>query len=311
MNLISFTKQFPNEESCRQHLKEQREKQGIVCSKCGCVHHYWKKNRNEWQCKKCGHRTTLTSGTVMHGTKLPIMYWYIAMHLLTSTKKSFSALEMQRQLGHNRYQPIWELIHKLRNVMGQRDAEYQLCGSIELDEGFFSTQRDETEKDKPLKAGRGSQKKAKVLVMAESTPVEGSKMNIKKQVGYIKMVVIPNLKASTIDVEVVDNIKKESSLITDASSSYVHFKNLVNEHVSQVIEPKEVGKVLPWVHIVISNAKRLLLDIYHDVKSEFLQSYLNEFCYKFNRRNINCFERLMVACVSYQTEFKHISYRNS
>lgn len=309
MNLISFTKQFPNEESCKQHLKEQREKQGIVCSKCGCTHHYWKKNRNEWQCKKCGHRTTLTSGTVMHGTKLPIMYWYIAMHLLTSTKKSFSALEMQRQLGHNRYQPIWELMHKLRNVMGQRDAEYQLCGSIELDEGFFSTQRDETEKYKPLKAGRGSQKKAKVLVMAESTPVEGSKMNIKKQVGHIKMIVIPNLKASTIDVEVIDNIKKESSLITDASSSYVHFKNLVNEHTSQVIEPKEVGKVLPWVHIVISNAKRLLLDIYHDVKSEFLQSYLNEFCYKFNRRNINCFERLMFACVGYQTEFKHISYR--
>ncbi|MFK1776192.1 IS1595 family transposase [Bacteroides fragilis] len=311
MNLISFTKQFPNEESCRQHLKEQREKQGIVCSKCGCVHHYWKKNRNEWQCKKCGHRTTLTSGTVMHGTKLPIMYWYIAMHLLTSTKKSFSALEMQRQLGHNRYQPIWELMHKLRNVMGQRDDEYQLCGSIELDEGFFSTQRDETEKDKPLKAGRGSQKKAKVLVMAESTLVEGSKMNIKKQVGYIKMVVIPNLKASTIDVEVVDNIEKESSLITDASSSYVHFKNLVNEHTSQVIAPKEVGKVLPWVHIVISNAKRLLLDIYHDVKTEFLQSYLNEFCYKFNRRNINCFERLMFTALCYQTEFKHISYRNS
>lgn len=160
-----------------------------------------------------------------------------------------------------------------------------------------------------MKAGRGSQKKAKVLVMAESTPVEGSKMNIKKQVGHIKMVVIPNLKASTIDVEVIDNIKKESSLITDASSSYVHFKNLVGEHTSQVIAPKEVGKVLPWVHIVISNAKRLLLDIYHDVKSEFLQSYLNEFCYKFNRRNINCFERLMFACVSYQTEFKHIPYR--
>lgn len=309
MNLISFTKMFPTEESCRQHLKEQREKQGIVCSKCGCVHHYWKKNRNEWQCKKCGHRTTLTSGTVMHGTKLPIMYWYIAMHLLTSTKKSFSALEMQRQLGHNRYQPIWELMHKLRNVMGQRDAEYQLCDSIELDEGFFTTQRDETEKGKPLKAGRGSQRKAKVLVMAESTPVECSKMNIKKQVGHIKMIVIPNLKSSTIDVEVIDNIKKESSLTTDASTSYVHFKDLVEEHTSQVIAPKEVGNVLPWVHIVISNAKRLLLDIYHDVKSEFLQSYLNEFCYKFNRRNMNCFERLMFACVSYQTEFKHIPYR--
>ncbi|MEE1546235.1 MAG: IS1595 family transposase [Prevotella pectinovora] len=311
MNLISFTKSFPNEESCRQHLKQQREKQGVVCSKCGCIHHYWKKNRNEWQCKKCGHRTTLTSGTVMHGTKLPIMYWYIAMHLLTSTKKSFSALELQRQLGHNRYQPIWELMHKLRNVMGQRDAEYQLCGAIELDEGFFTTQVDESEKDKPLKRGRGSQKKAKVLVMAESTPVEDSKKKVKKQVGHIKMVVIPNLKASTIDVEVTENIKKESSLTTDASSSYVNFNDLVDEHTPQVIEPKDIGKVLPWVHIVISNAKRLLLDIYHDVKTEFLQSYLNEFCYKFNRRNMNCFERLMVACVNYKTEFKHIPYRNS
>ena len=64
--------------------------------------------------------------------------------------------------------------------MGQRDAEYQLCGAIELDEGFFTTQVDESEKDKPLKRGRGSQKKAKVLVMAESTPVEDSKKKVKK-----------------------------------------------------------------------------------------------------------------------------------
>jgi len=118
MNLLEFTKKFPSEESCRAYLKRKREEQGIVCSKCGCVHHYYKKNRNEWACKKCGHRTTLTSGTVMHGTKLPIMYWFIAIHLLTSTKKSFSASEIQRQLGHKRYQPIWELLHKLRSVMG-------------------------------------------------------------------------------------------------------------------------------------------------------------------------------------------------
>ena len=123
MNILEFTKRFPDEESCRTHFKLMREQKGIVCPKCGCVHHYWKKNRNEWECKNCGHRTTLTSGTIMHGSKLPMLYWFIAIHLLTATKKTFSAAELQRQLGHKRYQPIWELMHKLRSVMGRRDSE--------------------------------------------------------------------------------------------------------------------------------------------------------------------------------------------
>lgn len=93
-----------------------------------------------YECKKCSFRTTLRSGTVMHGSKLPFRYWFIAMHLLTSTKKSFSAREIQRQLSHKRYQPIWGMLHKLRQAMGKRDELYQLGGSIELDEGFFSTE---------------------------------------------------------------------------------------------------------------------------------------------------------------------------
>jgi hypothetical protein len=65
------------------------------------------------------------------------------------------------------------MLHKLRQVMGMRDARYQLAETVELDEGFFSTEMEENEKDKPLKRGRGSQKKSKVLVMTESVPVEG------------------------------------------------------------------------------------------------------------------------------------------
>ena len=94
------------------------------------------------------------------------------MHLLTATKKSFSAKEIQRQLGHKRYHPIWHMVHKLRQSMGKRDDEYILAGRIELDEGYFSTEVPTEEKDKPLKRGRGSQKKSKVLVMAESEMVE-------------------------------------------------------------------------------------------------------------------------------------------
>ena len=306
MNILEFTKRFKDEESCRAYFKSYREQKGIVCPKCGCVHHYWKKNRSEWECKNCGHRTTLTSGTIMHGTKLPMLYWFIAIHLLTATKKTFSAAELQRQLGHKRYQPIWELMHKLRNAMGRRDSEYKLLGSIELDEGFFSTQYNSEE---PLKKGRGSQAKTRVLVMTESEPTEVSKKNIKKSVGHIKMIVIPNLRAQTIDVEVTENIDSDASLTTDDSTSYVHFKNLVKEHKAQVIQPKDISKVLPWVHIMISNAKRQLLDIYHSVKPEFLQNYLNEFCYKFNRRHCDLFDRLLFTTVLYQNDFAQRTYR--
>lgn len=94
------------------------------------------------------------------------------MHLLTSTKKSFSAAELQQQLGHKNYNSIWAMLHKLRNAMRKRDSEYGICGTVELDEGFFSTETQDEEKDRPLKRGRGSQRKSKVLVMAQTE--EGS-----------------------------------------------------------------------------------------------------------------------------------------
>ena len=306
MNLIDFNRQFPNEEACRQHLKAVREQQGVVCSKCGHAHHYWKGYRNQWQCKRCGHRTSLTSGTVMHGTKLPLLYWFIAIHLLTSTKNTFSASELQRQLGHKAYQPIWEMLHKLRSVMGERDGQYTLEGVIELDEGFFTIDCDA---NTPRHRGRGSEAKAKVLVMAESRPNEEARgRRINRAIRHIKMRVIPNLRAETIDEEVMGAIEPNSELITDNSTSYVHFGDMVERHQAQVIPPREVGNVLPWVHIVISNAKRQLLDVFHSVDEDYLQSYLDEFCYKFNRRYLDLFERLMVASISYQNRFMHRTY---
>jgi transposase-like protein len=228
---------------------------------------------------------------------------------LTSTKKSFSAAELQRQLGHKRYEPIWHLLHKLRAVMGQRDAQYSLSGVLELDEGFFTTEISEDEKQKWFKRGRGSQKKSKVLVMAESTPVEGGTTCKGKQrkVGHIKMIIIEDLKSATITPVVGENVSEASVIDSDHSTSYTKLKDIVKEHRPQVIPKTEVGKVLPWVHIAISNAKRQLLDIYHQVNPEYLQNYLNEFCYKFNRRYFgeNLFDRLMVASVSYKNQFRH------
>ncbi len=90
----------------------------------------------------------------------------MTIHLLTSTKKTFSASEIQRQLGHKRYQAIWEMVHKIRSVMGVRDNTYQLSGTVELDKGYFTSENsDKSQSDKPLKRGVGSRRKSKVLVM--------------------------------------------------------------------------------------------------------------------------------------------------
>ena len=225
--------------------------------------------------------TTLTADTVMHNSKLPLMYWFKAIHLLTSTKNTFSASEMQRQLGHKRYQPIWEMMHKLRNVMGKRDSKYTLLGSVEVDEGFFSTEVPDGQKDEPLKRGAGSQAKTKVLVMAESIEVDNPKKGQKpKKVGHIKMVVIPDSKKETIDPIASSDIDGDATVVSDGTKSHVNFPKMFSEYVGRKIDPREVGKVLPWVHIAISNSKSLMKNIFHGVKPEFLQEYLNEFCYK-------------------------------
>jgi len=307
MNLLNFIEQFPDEESCKLKYKEIRDAVGVVCSRCNFKDHYWKGDKWQYECKRCGKRTTLRSGTAMHGSRLSFRYWFIAIHLLTSTKKSFSALELQRQLGHNRYEPVWTMLHKLREVMGRRDGEYELSGVIELDDGFFSTIRPNVEKDEPLKRGRGSQKKSKILVMVESVPVEGktTKKGKQRKVGYIKMIVINDLKANTITPIVEGSIEKNTVIDSDNSTSYVKLEELGMEHKPEIIPKDKVNEMLPWVHIAISNAKRLLLDIYHDIEPQYLQSYLNEFCYKYNRRYFGdkLFDRLLIACASYKNEF--------
>jgi hypothetical protein len=308
MNLLNFSTTFPDEASCKAKWKAMRDKQGVICPHCGSEEHYWKSDRECYECKKCKYRQGLRANTVMHRSRLPFRYWFVAFHLLTSTKKSFSAKELQRQLGHKHYEPIWALLHKLRAVMGRRDSEYRLEGVIELDEGFFSTEIPDSEKEKPLKRGRGSQKKNKVSVMAESVPVEpedDKKRKVKpRKVNHIKMVVIDSLQAKTIDNhKIVANINKESETDSDDSASYTNLHKSIAEH-----RPKELtGRALPWVHIAISNAKRVLLDAFHAVKPEYLQNYLNEFCYKFNRRYFGewQFERLLVASVACKNEFRY------
>jgi hypothetical protein len=332
MNLLDFIREFPDETSSKNHWREQREKNGIVCKKCGCTQHRWVDSLEMWECTQCRFRTSLRSGTIMEDSKLPIYEWYIAMHLLTSTKKSFSAKELQRQLGRKRYEPVWAMLHKLRQAMGIRDEAYELEEFVEMDDAFFSTfihqtsqeikgqtkEEQSVENDK-LKRGKGSQKKSKVLVMAESLPVDENNPNYDKysksrKLGYVKMKVVEDLKKETIDQVVDTNIDKASCVRTDASNSFTNLEKNIKTHEFRKVNNKDlVNQYLPWVHTIISNSKRTLLGIHHLIGRGYLQQYLNEFCYKINRRYFGerIFDRLVVAginCEHYKISQIRYSY---
>ena len=264
-----------------------------------------------YECKRCHSRQSLRSGTVMEHSKLPFRYRFVGMHLLTVTKKSFSALEPQLQLGHKRFQPIWEMLHKLRNVMGKRDSEYRLSGQIELDNAFITTLIPDEQKGEKLKRGAGSQNKSKVMGMTESTGAENTEPDRPlRKVNHIKMRLVPDLKADNAAGIVREQVCYQSDIQSDDSTTYKKLNKVVQSHQPQVIKPDELQKVLPWVHICIGNVKRLLPDMHHQLKNEYLQYYLDEFCYKFNRRYFGkkMFDRLVRVATSYTTDFRSRIY---
>ena len=157
MTIIKFAEQFPDENSCKVDFKQKREKEGVICKKCACTKHYWLADKWQWQCSNCRFRTTLRSGTMLESSKLSFRMWYLTIAFMSFSKKGVSALEMQRQLGHKFYEPVWAMMHKIRKSMGKRDEKYNLSDMIEFDEGYFEVETSEKEQEN-LKRGRGSQK---------------------------------------------------------------------------------------------------------------------------------------------------------
>lgn len=128
MNLLNFVSQYPDESGCRIKFREIEDRQGVVCSRCGHSDYRWKKDKENHECKKCGKCQSLRANTVMHGSQLPFRYWFIAIHLLTVTRKRFSALKLQHQSGHKYCEPVW-------TIMGKRDEAYdrRYCGECLFD----------------------------------------------------------------------------------------------------------------------------------------------------------------------------------
>jgi len=296
MKLSEIFTKYSSEQKSKAAFKKLRDIEGVVCKKCQGRDHYWKTDKWQYECKKCRFRTTLRSGTLLESSKMPFRYWMIAMALVTSTKKSFSALEVQRQLGHKRYEPVWLMMHKIRVVMGRRDDKYKLSGYIEMDEGFFESQKEKGDRNKV-------DRQVKVLVVAESRPPKKKHINKsrpEKAVRFIKMKVLESVTKDAVNYEVQSNVEPSAEAVTDGKRCYADLKHILAKHeIVNSADRDEVSKNLPWVHIVISNAKKMCLGVHHSINRHYMQNYMSEFCYKFNRRYLGqkLFHHLLIAAV--------------
>jgi hypothetical protein len=222
------------------------------------------------------------------------------MFLMSVTKKGFSTKEIQKQLGLKRYEPVWAMVHKLRKAMGNRDARYTLEGMIEFDEGYFTVEASELEKDKGIR-GRGAVGKQNVAITAESIPLEDIDTGKKsRHCRYFKAKVLETHKKEEVTDELKQTIEETTIVFSDQSTSYVDIADYVELHITEKSDKNTTKETLQWVHITISNAKRTLLGNYHKIKGKYLQLYLNEFIYKLNRRYFGerLFDRLVIAGIT-------------
>lgn len=279
MGFVAFSEKYATEEACREALFHKRWPHGFECLECGRRGYIILQKRNRIQCNSCKHQTSPTVGTVMHKTHLPIRTWFWAIYLVAQDKRGISAMSLCKQLKVT-YKTAWYLLHRIREAMGKRDERYLLAGIVEFDDSYFGGPRGGG------KRGRGT-KKSKVLIALSKTA--GGKPQ------HLKMQVVPNLRGSTIGAFAAATIHQNSTIQSDAAINYR--KALSAKWLHQYELSGACGQSLAWLHTVISNVKASIQGTTHGLDSKHLQRYLNEVCYRFNRRFLehSLFEHLLTA----------------
>ena len=146
-----------------------------------------------------------------------------------SHKKRFSALEMQRLLGHKRYEPIWAMMQKIRITMGNRDEKYQLNGFIEMDEGFFEGRRKKDKECLTVKPAKALDRQVKTIVSVSTTPIATGEIKKGHPVtkrGYLKMNVVHSLSKMNIAYEAKKMLDKNATINTDRKTAYRTLKDI-------------------------------------------------------------------------------------
>jgi transposase-like protein len=283
--LLEWQQRYGTEEACAEALAKKRWPNGFICPHCGHDEGYYIHARRVYQCAHCEKQTSVTAGTVFHSTNLPLTKWFWAIYLMTSDKGGISAERLRKQIDVS-WITAYRMLRKLRQVMGDRNREYSLTGLIELDDAFIGGTH------RGGKRGRGAEGKSPVMVAVE---------NREKQAGFVAMDVVEGVTSENVKAFVDETIAPGQTVRSDGLPAL----NVVGDsqqHEAKVTPPEQAHIWLPWVHIVISNLKRFLMGTYHGVSAQYLPEYLQEFCYRFNRRQWEAQipHRLLNLCVAHK-----------
>ncbi|MBA3066743.1 IS1595 family transposase [bacterium] len=288
LNLVEFFSAFPTQEACEYHLIRVRWPKGMVCSKCGKEAIYGRIHlRRAYQCRSCRHFNYPTAGTIFHKTRTSLQRWFLAIFLIASDKRGLSALHLSKQIRVD-YKTAWAMLQRIRHAMAKRDAQYKLSGSVELDEMFIGASTE------GKKRGRGTEQ---TPVLVAVSFVSGKKE--KEYMGFAKMRAVKKINKETVLKFANDTVEHGSRVRSDGLRVYLTLEKYGFAHEPLTIKKRKAHIMLPHVHTYISNLRSFVMGTFHGLDETHIQHYLDEFCYRFNRRKRypELFDRLLLACL--------------
>ncbi len=263
-----FNEQFPTDESCLEHLKEQRFPGGITyCDKCQQDRKHHKiTGRPVYSCDHCGTQISPMAGTIFEKSSTSLRLWYYAMYLMASTRCGISAKQIQRETGVT-YKTAWRMFRQIRTLLSE---DVQLEGeAVEIDEtGVGPTTK---------RLGKSPKPKTTVFGMVERK-------------GRVKAVVAGDRKKETLMPIIKEYVMPKSTIFSDEWPSYDDLGRHKNEYEHRRINHSAGVYVMGDVHTNTiegfwSLVKRGIGGVYHQVSQKYLQSYLDEYSFRYNRRD--------------------------
>ena len=276
-SLIEFSARFRTETDCEEFLFRVRYPAGFVCPRCAVERGWSLDGKRLLECSN-GHKVSLTAGTVLHGSRQGLLTWFYAVLFIATLTPGISALQFQRQLGLKRYETAFQMLHKVRASLVAPGREL-LHREVEVDETFIGG------KD-PDRDGRGGDK---VLVVGgiEVRPFSKPKTGKRRErAGRLRLRVVADASANSLSGFVEQEIEPGAIVHTDGWDGYRRLKRSGYVHQRTVQgKGRKVIHILPHIHRVFSNLKAWLQGTHHGrIEPKYLQAYLDEYTFRFNRR---------------------------